>query len=427
MSGAQAQTEGNDDGPSNPLAMSDDDFLKLDAPAGGISKDDGDGDGSDTQPAAGGDGDETQAGGEGDTLAGGEDEGDTLAGAGEGSSTVEGAEDDTLKGGAEGEDTKPKPKVEKPPKGAEPKAKAPEKKEDPAPGSKAEEKPDTKIAATPEVMASFFQKVVQTPLKANGKTIDIRTPEEAIGLMQMGANYTLKLQQLAPYRKVVAMLEKNALLDEEKLGFLIDIANKNPDAIKKLVKESGIDPSEIDPDDKTVYVPGNHRVSDTEVRFRGVMDDLKSTPEGKETLKLIHTDWDDASKDMLWENPDVLGIIHQQRENGVYTRIATEIDRQKTLGLLPAEVPFLHAYKHVGDQLTAAAAAAAAKTTPAPGTTKAPVVVTTRTAAPKPQVKNGDKAAAAMGSRTTPKAASVKVNPLAMSDDDFMKSMENRL
>jgi hypothetical protein len=424
MSGAQTQgDQGNEEGPSNPLAMSDDDFLKLDAPVGGASKDDGDGDGSDTQPAA--EGEETQAGGEGDTLAGGDGEGDTLAGAGEGASTVEGAEDDTLKGG---EEDKSKPKETKPPKGAEPKTKAPEKKEDPASGSKAEEKPaETKVAATPDAMATFYKRVVETPLKANGKTIEIRTPEEAIGLMQMGANYTLKLQQLAPYRKVMTMLEKNELLDESKLSFLIDIANRNPDAIKKLVKESGIDPSEIDPDAKTDYVPGNHRVSDTEVRFRGVMDDLKATPEGKETLKLIHTDWDDASKDMLWENPEVLGIIHTQRENGVYAKITAEVDRQKTLGLLPAEVPFLHAYKHVGDQLTAAAAAAAAKTTPAPGTTKAPVVVTTRTAAPKPQVKNGDKAAAAMGSRTTPKAASVKINPLAMSDDDFMKSMENRL
>jgi hypothetical protein len=398
--------------------MSDDDFLRLDAPAGGSSKEDGAAEGNDS--IEGGTGAEEGEAGGADTADGGE--------SAEGADTIEAAEADTLKG-AEGEEKPKEPektKEAKPPKGAK---STEDKKEDPSLGSKAEEKPETaetKVAATADAMATFYKRVVETPLKANGKTIDIRTPEEAIGLMQMGANYTLKLQQLAPYRKAMAMLEKNELLDEGKLSFLIDIANKNPDAIKKLVKESGIDPSDIDLDAKTDYVPGNHRVSDTEVRFRGVMDDMKSTPEGKETLKLIHTDWDDASKDMLWENPDVLGIIHQQRENGVYARITAEVDRQKTLGLLPAEVPFLHAYKHVGDQLTAAAAAAAKKT-PAPGTTKAPVVVATRTAAPKPQVKNSDKAAAAMGSRTTPKVASAKINPLAMADDDFMKSMENRL
>ena len=87
-----------------------------------------------------------------------------------------------------------------------------------------------------------FYKEVMTPFKANGKLIELRNPAEAVQLMQMGANYTRKMQAIQQHRKVLTMLENNGLLDEGKLSFLIDIEKKNPDAIQKLVKESGIDP-----------------------------------------------------------------------------------------------------------------------------------------------------------------------------------------
>ena len=62
---------------------------------------------------------------------------------------------------------------------------------------------------------------LMAPFKANGKMITPRSPEEAISLMQMGANYTRKMQELQPYRKVMLMLQNNGLMDEEKLSFLI--------------------------------------------------------------------------------------------------------------------------------------------------------------------------------------------------------------
>ena len=51
--------------------------------------------------------------------------------------------------------------------------------------------------------------------------------------MQMGAGYGRKLQDMQPHLKTLRMLEKNNLLDEGKLSYLIDLDQKNPDAIKK--------------------------------------------------------------------------------------------------------------------------------------------------------------------------------------------------
>ena len=87
-------------------------------------------------------------------------------------------------------------------------------------------------AETKPVDYEAFFKQVMAPFKANGRTIELKSPDEAIRLMQMGAGYGRKIQDLQPHLKVLRMLEKNELLDENKLSFLIDVNAKNPEAIK---------------------------------------------------------------------------------------------------------------------------------------------------------------------------------------------------
>src|SRR5690606_14448580 len=105
-----------------------------------------------------------------------------------------------------------------------------------------------------------------------------KTPEEAIRVMQLGAGYGRKLQDMQAHMKTLRMLEKNNLLDESKLSFLIDLEQKNPEAIKKLNKDSGIDPLDLNMDDNANYRPTNHSVSDTEVAFNEALKDVAAQP-----------------------------------------------------------------------------------------------------------------------------------------------------
>ena len=261
----------------------------------------------------------------------------------------------------------------------------------------------------------FYEKIM-TPFKANGKLITLKTPEEAIQLMQMGANYTRKMQAIAPYKKTLLMLENNGLLDENKLSFLIDLDKKNPEAIKKLIKDAGIDPMDIDTSTEPQYKEGSHKVSNEEAAFMTVLDDLKQSQDGMQTIKEINSNWDDASKNILWSSPDIMRTIHQQRENGVYQLIVDEMERQRTLGNISPETPFLVAYKQIGDALVANKQ----KAVPQPVAVKAKTVKTST-------VKNSEKAKAAAPNRTTPSAPKRFINPLAMSDEDFLKQMKDRL
>lgn len=262
---------------------------------------------------------------------------------------------------------------------------------------------------------------LMAPFKANGKMITPRSPEEAISLMQMGANYTRKMQELQPYRKVMLMLQNNGLMDEEKLSFLIDLDKKNPEAIKKLLKDSGTDPLDFNPEEEINYQGGNYRVTDTEADFATEIDDLKSTQEGQATLGVISSTWDAASKDALYQNRGLLQTIHEQRENGIYATIANEVNRLQMLGQIPVGTPFIQAYNHVGNLLAQQGAFnQVAKPEPVQAVKPAvqPVV---RVAQPKQTLANSEQAKAASLNRAATRKATPIVNPLAMSDEDFAK------
>lgn len=284
--------------------------------------------------------------------------------------------------------------------------------------AQAEAAKKTPVVETPKVIdyKAEYERLMK-PLKANGKDIELRSPDELVKLAQQGANYTQKMQALAPHRKILLMLQNNGLLDETKLNTLIDLDKKNPEAIKQLMLDAGINPLDLDPELKPQYQPGNHTVSDQEANFNAVLDNHKHNEEGRATLAICNT-WDQASKDLLWTNPEIIDTMHDQRTSGVYDLIANEVERQKMLGNIPTHTPFLEAYKLVGDQMVAGKAATVQT---------APVPVARRAAAPTAEVANNAKANAAAAPRTTAKSAKTVVNPLAMSDEDFMKQFANRL
>lgn len=261
-----------------------------------------------------------------------------------------------------------------------------------------------------------YQKIM-APFKANGKTMEVKSPEEAIQLMQMGANYTRKMQELQPHRKTLMMLENNGLMDPAKLSYLIDLEKGNPEAIKKLLKDSKFDVLSVNLDEESTYQQGNHAVSDDEVNFKTTVRELNSNATGTETLNVINQTWDQASKEVLWTNPDVMVHIHQQRESGVYARITSEVERRRTLGQIQPGVPFLQAYKLVGDEMQAAGSF---NDLLKPKVNKPPVApVATGVVLPKPKPTDSKVAAAAVnrgapGKATTPKAI------FDMSDEEFM-------
>lgn len=269
----------------------------------------------------------------------------------------------------------------------------------------------------PEIDYKGFYEQVMSPFKANGGTVQLRSPQEVVKLMQMGANYTQKMQTLAPYRKKVQMLQKANLLDDDKLNYLIDLSQGNPEAIKKLIKDSKLDPMDLDIYGEQNYVPGNHTVSDAEMQLQTTLDELTSTPEGVQTVQLARG-WDQASLNEIGKDPSILATLHEQRMNGVYDFITKEMQHQKMLGNLPDNIPFLQAYKAVGDfclqQLQTQRQQQQAVANLPKGTLNQGM-----------NANNSAQVKSAAPSGRSRKAASTFVDPFSLSDEEFEKQFAN--
>ena len=257
------------------------------------------------------------------------------------------------------------------------------------------------------------------PLKANGKLHDISSIEELRKLASMGANYTKKMVALKPNLKLMKMLENNGLLDEQKLSYLIDLDQKNPDAIQKFIKESGIDPLEIDVEKDTEYQPKTYTVNDAQLQLDEVLDNIRGTPSFDKTIDIIGNKWDESSKQILLDNPTIITSINEHVESGIYDTINTHIEKERMLGNLVG-LSDLDAYKKIGDTLQAQGAFNA------PGNTEEPITPSNKPA-DDPKLKEKKRAASPTKRPASKSKAKEDFNPLALSDAEFEKLTAGQL
>ncbi|AYA64328.1 hypothetical protein [Alteromonas sp. RKMC-009] len=255
------------------------------------------------------------------------------------------------------------------------------------------------------------------PFKANGRDMQVSNVDEAITLMQQGANYNKKMTALKPNLKLMRMLDNHSLLDEGKLSYLIDLDKKNPDAIKKLIKDSGIDTYELDGED-TDYKPNTYTVDDAEMELASVLDEIKGTDAYEKTVQVVSNKWDTASRQAILNNPQTLAVINEHVASGIYDQITAEIERERMFGRLSG-LSDIEAYRQVGDRLHAAGKFRK------PDAAQNPPRSNERPT-PTPNKKPAEEVRKQKQRVSTPrssKGASPEptFNPLAMSDDEFLK------
>lgn len=211
------------------------------------------------------------------------------------------------------------------------------------------DKADQTVGLTDAQLADIGRQVMGE-FKANGRTMKVKSAEDAIQLMQMGANYHKKMSGMKPAMKTLKLLENHDLLDPAKLNYLIDLSMKKPEAIKKLLKESNLDPMDIDLDDANDYVPSNRSVNDSEIMLDEVLDNIKETPSYNRTLTVIGEEWDAPSRGIVAQNPEIIKTINLHMENGIYDQVANAVAYERSLGKLVGVSDF-EAYQQVGQYM----------------------------------------------------------------------------
>ena len=271
--------------------------------------------------------------------------------------------------------------------------------------------------------ADDFQKLILAPFKANGRDMQVKSAEEAVTLMQQGAGYNKKMADLKPKLAILKQLEQHDLMSDEKIGFLIDLSKKNPEAIGKLLKDSGIDPLDLDTAKVDGYKPGTYAPTDAQMNLDTVLEDLRGNESFEPVIQAVANEWDAASQKMIGERPDVLRLLTKHKEMGAYDLITTEVARRTALGQLRG-IPTLKAYDEVGRELEAAGAFDGLAAKPSKELPPVKKTVAAKPAKPAESQAVIDKRKAAASTATaTAKKAGVEAdfNPLAMSDEDFAK------
>ena len=294
-----------------------------------------------------------------------------------------------------------------------------------------EEKPEAEKQeekAEKETQAVDYEaeyKRLLAPFKANGREIQVKSVDDAVALMQMGANYNKRMAALKPNLKMLKLLENNGLLNEEKLSYLIDLEKKNPAAINKLVKDSGLDPMDLDAEKAGEYKPKIHSVDDREIDLDTVLEEIQDSPAYTQTLEIVSKKWDGASKQTIASTPQLLKVINDHVANGIYALINQEVERERMFGRLNG-LSDIEAYRRVGDAINARGGfnhLVSNQTKP----NQEPVVVQ-----PKPKALADDKlnekrrAASSTKPANVSTAAASDFNPLALSDEEFSKLAEIR-
>lgn len=269
-------------------------------------------------------------------------------------------------------------------------------------------------------------KQIMSEFKANGTTIKPKSAEDAIKLMQMGANYHKKMSGLKPSLKTLKLLENNDLLDPEKLNFLIDLNQRKPEAITKLLKDSKMDPMDIDVEAEDSYTPNQRTVSDTELLLDEVLDTIKDNPTYDRTLNVLGNDWDDTSRNAIAKDPEIIRTINGHMENGIFDQVAETVAYERSLGKLSGVSDF-EAYQRVGTYMNESGLF---KSTKSPSNSTVPPAAAEpnrqdqqpRGNANDEQARRKRKQAASPSrQRKAPAPDNDNFNPLAMSDEEYIK------
>lgn len=273
---------------------------------------------------------------------------------------------------------------------------------------------DTSTTGLPEGTERIFE-----TFRANGREMKVKSVDEAIRLMQMGANYSQKQAVAKKDRGYVKVLEQNGLLDHEKLAFAVDLLAGKPEAIGKLLKDSKIDVHDIDEDKVAAYRAESRAPSEAVLDLDAVVAEIQGSTHFDRLVGEMKT-WDQKSQALIGSHPQSLKQLTEQMESGVYDKVMDEVNRQNVLGNLSG-IPLMQAYNQIGQEL---AEAGAFKAAPAPAP-KGPVkllVTPGKKTSPASQADEERRRAAAPSKGVTTATVETKAPAfLGMSDAEFLK------
>jgi len=220
----------------------------------------------------------------------------------------------------------------------EPEAEEAEPEDEDSPEGEAETEEDNSDEAEAEVtndsdVEEQKAEIEKLKAKANGQEFEF-TPEEALEqfpkVFAQAANYTKKMQAIAPYRKMISALEDEGVTEED-MNLMIDALKGNKEAITALVKRTDVDVLDLDLESDNNYVPNSYGRDDVELRVKEVIDEIATDREYPITQNIVAEQWDEGSRDVFARNPELIKELHIDVVNGTFDKVSPLAMKMKVL------------------------------------------------------------------------------------------------
>ena len=155
-----------------------------------------------------------------------------------------------------------------------------------------------------------------------------------------------------------------------------------------------------------------------EIVLDNVLESIKDTPTYPKTINVITEQWDEASRRLVSETPQIIEVINEHMSDGTYDAIMSVVTRERSLGRLEGQSDLV-AYKTVGDILH--------QNYQLPGQVKPETATKTSrkpTTGMSEKARKAKKKAVSTTKKTKTTSGKIDYNPLALSDEEFSKISE---
>jgi len=169
--------------------------------------------------------------------------------------------------------------------------------------------------------------------RANGQEFEF-TEDEVLSqfgkVFGQSMDYTKKMQAIAPYRKMISALEEEKLTEDD-MNLMIDALKGNKEAITSLVKRADVDVLDLDLEKESDYVPTSYGREESELKVQEVIDQIAADKEFPITQHVVADQWDNASRDVFAQNPELIKELHVDVVNGTFDKVSPMATKMKVL------------------------------------------------------------------------------------------------
>lgn len=201
-----------------------------------------------------------------------------------------------------------------------------------------------------EKYKTFYEKMT-APIKISGKEHSFTNPDEIRKLVSKGGDYNLKMEQFKKDRSIAALVT-GAGVDTDTLRILLDVARGEKGAILYCAKAANMELSDfadLDETDETKYEPKTEKVSEEDAEFKDLVSNVRDRyPQVFAFLRNLTA----QEVEFLRNNLEILTTLMDHFDKQIFTKVVSELDRQKVVGELDLRNGWFSAYNSALQKLT---------------------------------------------------------------------------